>query len=132
MKAPHVQVVDDLGDEVAEVLDELDVRLEVGGDPEPAEHLLAEAVGGGDRRRVEVGERVGEPVAAQLDLVLGALGEQLRRPRIAAGRRAGERPPETALDADQPLADALAQLARRHPRERHQQQRARAACPSAT
>ena len=71
-KAPHVQVVDNVGDEVAQVLHELGVRLEVGGDPEPAEHLLAEAMRGRDRRRVEFGERAAQPPTAERDLVLRA------------------------------------------------------------
>ena len=57
VEAAHVEVVDDLLDQVRDVLEELDVALHVAGDPEAAEHLLAEAVGRGDRRRVEVGER---------------------------------------------------------------------------
>ena len=66
VEAPHVEVVDDVVDQVADVLDEGGVGIDVAGDAEPAEHLLAEAVGGGDRRGVEVGERAGEALAPLL------------------------------------------------------------------
>ena len=69
VEAAQVEVVDDLLDEVADVLDERHARLDVAGHAEPAEHLLAEAVGGGDRGAVEVGQRVREPPPAQLDLL---------------------------------------------------------------
>ena len=58
-----VEVVDDLGDQVVDLLDEPRVGVGVAGDAEAREHLLAELVGGGDRGRVEVGERVGQPRA---------------------------------------------------------------------
>ena len=120
MKPPHVQIVDDLAEQIAEVLDELHVGLEIGGDSEPAEHLLAEPVGRGDRRCVEVGECSGEPVAAAQDELLGAFGEQLNH-LIAYEQHAREHLIESVQDADQPLPDALAQLAGRHARERHEQ-----------
>ena len=62
--------------------------LDVAGDAEPAEHLLAEAVRGGDRRRVEVRERAREAVAAPLDLLARALGEQPHDRSSRVGRRA--------------------------------------------
>ncbi len=59
----HVEVVDHLGDQVVDRLDEHRVAVAVAGHPEPGEHLLAELVGGGDGGRVEVGERAREPGA---------------------------------------------------------------------
>jgi len=55
------QLADDVGDQVGDILDERDVRLQVAGDPQAAEHLLAEAVRGGDRGGVEAGDRPGQP-----------------------------------------------------------------------
>ncbi len=90
----HVEVVDHLVDEVGRVLDEGDVGLDVAGDAEPAEDVLAEAVGGGDRRGVEVGERGGEAAAAHGDLRDGDVGEEDEHvvARPAAGRRRGPAP----------------------------------------
>ena len=68
--AAHVEVVDDVLEQVADVLDEGGVGIDVPGDAQPAEDLLAEAVRGGDRRGVEVGERAGEALAPLLDLVV--------------------------------------------------------------
>src|SRR4051812_4176087 len=53
-------------------------RLAVAEHAEAAEHLRAEPVGGCDRGGVEVGERGGEPLAAEADLVRRAGGEELR------------------------------------------------------
>ena len=66
VEAAHVEVVDDLVEQVADVLDERGVGLDVAGDAEAAEHLLAEPVRRGDRGGVEVGERAAEPLAALL------------------------------------------------------------------
>ena len=76
-EAADVEVVDDLVAQVGDVLHERRVGLDVAEHAEAAEHLLAEAVGGGDRRGVEVGERGGEPLAADADLVRRPGGEQL-------------------------------------------------------
>ena len=76
-EAADVEVVDDLVAQVGDVLHERRVGLDVAEHAEAAEHLLAEAVGGGDRRGVEVGERGGEPLAADADLVRRAGGEEL-------------------------------------------------------
>ena len=91
-----VEVVDHLVAQVGDVVDEGDVGLDVAEHAQAAEHLLAEAVGGGDRRGVEVGERDRQPLAADADLVGRAAGEQLHdlvvlaaaRPRARARARA--------------------------------------------
>ena len=62
------------------------------------------------------------------DLVRRPVGEQ-RHDLVGAGRRAGQRALEPCSADDQPLAHALAQLAGRHARERHEQQLRPAACP---
>ena len=62
--AADVEVVDDVLEQVADVLDEDGVGVDVPRDAQPAEDLLAEAVRGGDRRGVEVGERAGEALGA--------------------------------------------------------------------
>ena len=62
-EAAEVEVVDHLDHEVVEVLDEPGTGLGVAGDTERAQHQLAELMGGGDGRAVEVGERVAQPLA---------------------------------------------------------------------
>ena len=122
VEAPHVEVVDDLREQVADVLDEGGVGLDVAGDAEAAEHLLAEPVRRGDRRRVEVGERARQALAALLDLVARA-GREQRDDLVALGgaapASARARPCSARHEA---LAHALAQLAGRHPREGHEQE----------
>ena len=54
----------DLVEQLADVLHELDVELEVADRAELGEHLLAEPVRGRDRRRVELRDRSREPRAA--------------------------------------------------------------------
>ena len=93
VEAAHVEVVDDLVDEVVDVLDERARRGSTSpAIAEPAEHLLAEAVRRGDRRRVEVGERAREPRRAALDLVGRAVGEQADD-LVASAPGAGQRAP---------------------------------------
>ena len=52
-----VEVVDDVLEQVERVLRDVAAVLHVADDPQAAERLEAEAVGGGDGGRVEVGER---------------------------------------------------------------------------
>ena len=116
---PGVTFVEDPGDlveQIADILDDLGLRLHVTRHADATQHLLAEPVGGGDRRRVEVRQRPGEPGAPERDLLPGRIRQQ---PHDIVGGRAQ---PQLALGADQPLAHAVAQLARGHPRERDQQQ----------
>ena len=121
VEAAHVEVVDDLLDEVARVFDERRVGVDVAGDPEAREDLLAEAVRRSDRRGVEVGERLGEVVSPCSYVFCCARGEQ-RHDLVGAGGDAGEHPTELVLDAHEPLAHTLTQLAGRHAGERDEQQ----------
>ena len=89
-EAAHVEVVDDLVDQVAHVLDELGVALHVAGDAEAAEHLLAEAVRRGDRGGVEVGERARRAAARRRSTSSG--GPSASRRTTASSLAAGARP----------------------------------------
>ena len=117
----HVEVVDDLVDEVGRVLDERDVGLDVAGDAEPAQHVLAEAVGGGDRRGVEVGERGGEAAPADARPRRRDVGEEAQHVVVRRRRHAGQDAGQPVLGADEPLAHPRPQLAGGHPAERHEQ-----------
>jgi hypothetical protein len=64
-----VEVVDDVLEQVERVLHDVATVLHVADDPQTAERLEAEAVGGRDGGGVEVGERMGEPFAADAYLV---------------------------------------------------------------
>lgn len=133
VEAVDVQVVDDVGDEVARVLGEVVAAVDVARDAEAEEHLLAEAVRRGDRRGVEVRDGDREPVAALLDGRARPGGQQ-RQQRVArAGRRrqrarrrervdGGQRRVQRGARAREPLAHAVAQLARGEAGERDEQQ----------
>ena len=56
-EGPDVQVVDHLDDQVVEAFHQFDVGVTVSGDTQPGQHVLAELMGGDDRRRVETGQR---------------------------------------------------------------------------
>ena len=87
---PDVEVVDDLVEQVADVLDEGDVTLDVPGDAEPDEHVEAEAVRRLDRGGIEVGDRLGQSVAAALDLVPGSVGQRTQDVVARVDGHAGE------------------------------------------
>ena len=89
--------------------------------PRLAERLLAEGVDGGDRGRVEVGQRAGEVGAALLDLLARPLREQLHD-LVAAGIGAGQERLQPGFHRDQALAHAVAELAGGDPREGDEQQ----------
>ena len=80
-----VEVVGDLDHQVVHGLDE-DRVVGISGDPERGQHLAAELVRGRDRRRVELGERSGQPPAANGDLGVRDPGEQ-RQYRVGARPR---------------------------------------------
>jgi hypothetical protein len=69
----NVEVGGDVGDQVAGGLGERDVVVDVGGDPHAGEHLVAEAVGGGDRRGVEVGRGGSQASVTGVDIRTTAL-----------------------------------------------------------
>ncbi len=116
----QVEVGDHLGGHVGGVLGEGQVGVDVGGDAEPGEHLQAEPVGRGDGGGVEVGDRVREPVASRRDLGVAA-GREVHQHGVV-GRPRRRRIRERRGRGDEPLADALTQLDRRGPAERHQHQ----------
>jgi hypothetical protein len=118
--APDVEVVDDVLEQVADVLDEGGVGVDVARDAQAAQHLLAEAVRGGDGGGVEVGQGSGEALAPLGDLLRRALRQQ-RHDFVLRGRTR-QRAVEPLLGADQPLAHALAELAGGHAREGHEQE----------
>ncbi len=60
----QIQVVDDLGDQVVEAFQQRDIGGGVAGHAERLQHQLAELVRGGDRRRVETGQRIAQPPLA--------------------------------------------------------------------
>ena len=91
--------------------------------PSSASTSWQNAVRSGDRRRVEVGDRGREPVAPALDQPVGLTLRQQRDHLVGRpARRPASDARELLLGRDQPLANALTQLARRHPCEGHQQQ----------
>ena len=61
-EAAEVQVVDDLGHQLVEALDERHPGVGVAGHAEGAQHQLAELVRGRDRGGVEAGQRVAQAV----------------------------------------------------------------------
>ena len=117
VEAAQVEVVDDLVAEVADVLHERGVGLDVAEHAEAAEHLLAEAVRGRDGRGVEVGEGARRAARAGPRRLDGApVASSATTASSSGGAPASARSsPCSALD--QPLADALAQLAGGHARE---------------
>ena len=122
MEPPDIQIVERLVDQLGHVLDERGLAVEIADRPELGQHLLAEPVGGRDRGGVEVGDGVREAVAAQLDMRHVPRGQQGHdRVAVRVGR-ASEDCRQRLLASDEPLADAVAELAGRHPRERDQQQ----------
>src|ERR1019366_2435442 len=62
-----VEVVDDLDHQFTQILDERHVPLDVARHAQSTQHVLAEAVRRGDRRRVEIGEGFGQEPALLLD-----------------------------------------------------------------
>ncbi len=121
LKAANVEVVEHLFEQVADVLDELGVGLEVAERSQLREHLLAEPVGRRDRGGVEVGDRADQPVAAPLDLLLRPGREELDNLVGARIQHTVEDAGELLLADDEALAHAVAELASGDPRECDQQ-----------
>ncbi len=122
VEAAHVEVVDHLLHQVADVLDDDRIARDVAAHAEAPEHPLAEAVGGGDGGGVEVGERLGQARPPPQDRFAAALAQQAQHRVLGRRRDAGQRPAEPLLGAHQPLAHAVAQLARGHAGEGDHQQ----------
>jgi hypothetical protein len=59
----QVEIVDDLGHQVGEALHQGDAGVGVTGHAERFQHQLAELVRGGDRRGVEPGQGVAQPLS---------------------------------------------------------------------
>ncbi len=115
---PQVEVVDGLLDEVVEVLDQPCSRVAVAGDAQRVEHHRAELVGGRDRRRVEAGERLGDP-AVPAPPIVGAPGAQ-QRDQVGVAHPAGRRVlRQHALGLHELGAHPLAQLLAGRAAERH-------------
>ena len=85
-EAPQVQVIGDFGDQIAYVLHQSDVVLEVAGKPEPVQHAAAECVRGRDGRRIEVRQRSSQPFATNTHLLAAAAGEHCHE-RVIGLRR---------------------------------------------
>ena len=92
----HVHVVDHLGDELVEVLDEPRAGVGVAGDPQPGQHHLAELVGRRDGGAVERGEGLAHPRVTGGDLVRAAGEEQPSSGSIRGSGVAGGRAGSTA------------------------------------
>ncbi len=122
VEAADVEVVDHLGHQVAQVVGEGDVELDVAGHAQAAEHVLAEPVGGGDGGGVEVGQGHGQVAPAGLDL-FGRAGGQQGQDAVVGGRgHAGQGPGQPVLGGDQAPADAVTQLAGGHAGEGDEQE----------
>ena len=114
----EVEIVDDLARHLLEVLDQGRRRVGVAGDPQAAQHQLAELVDGRDRGRVERRERGREPLV--LRGPLGGVGQQVVEQVALGAWRVGVG--EGLLGLDELLAHPLAQLLAGGPGERHDQQ----------
>jgi hypothetical protein len=73
--SPATLVGGDVGDEVTRPLRERHVVVHIGGDAHAGEHLVAEAVRGGDGGGVEVRRCGGQASSAQLRLAIVALSQ---------------------------------------------------------
>ena len=113
----QVQIVDDLGRQVVEAFQQGDIGGGVAGHAERLQHQLAELVGGGDRRRVETGQRIAQPPLALQTLILGSR-EQVLDQLVVADRR---RIVESDDSIDDLAAHPLAQLLAGRPTERDEQ-----------
>ena len=113
----EVEVVDDLGDQLVEALDQRHTGVAVACHAERLEHHLAELVRGGDGRGVERRQRVAQPLTTVATFVVTAV-EQMRDHLVVAD---GRRIVESHDSVDDLAPHAVAQLLRRGPAERDQQ-----------
>ena len=98
---PDEQIVHHLDDQIVEVLDQRRAGFAVPRHTQSGQHLLAELVRGGDGRRVEIGERPGEPAAPD---------RHLARRRPSASRTISSLPCRRALAGSANARSALHQL----------------------
>ena len=117
-EAGEVEVVDDLGHQVVEALDQRQPRLGVTGDPQGAQHQLAELVGGGDGRGVEGRERLTQPSAAEGELRRRRRG-QVAEQRVVVGDQGGV--VERVRGRDERAPHPFPQLLAGRPTERDEQ-----------
>jgi hypothetical protein len=121
-EAPDIEVVDNLLEQIAGILDQGDVLLDVAGGAEPGEDLHAEAVGGLYRGGVEIGDRLGEAILALLHLGVRSGGQQAEEVVVGIRLFAGEDDGQPLGGADEALPHPFAKLPRRHAGERHDQE----------
>ena len=123
MEAAHVEVVDDLLDEVADVLDERRVGLDVArrsrGRRAPPGRSRASWRSSPRRSRRARGR--GGRAAARPRRAAPSASSRTTSSRASGGAPASARSSPCSAD-DEPLAHALAQLARGHPGEGHEQE----------
>ena len=118
----QVEVVDDLVDQVAHVLDQRHVAVDVARGAEPVEDLQAEPVRRLDRGGVEVGDRLAQPAAPQLLLGPRHVRQELHDVVTLGGLPPGQDIGQAVEGAHQPVPHPLAQLSRGHARERHDEE----------
>ena len=113
----QVQIVDDLGGEIVKAFQQGDVGGGVARHAERFQHQLAELVRGGDRRRVETGQRIAQPLLAECALVVAAL-QQVGHQLVVTDRR---RIVESDYSVGDLAAHPLAELLAGRPTERDEQ-----------
>ena len=104
----QVQVVDDLGDDIVEALDQLHTGIGIAGHTKRFQHQLAELVCGGDGRRVEARQRVTQPQLALGQLVGLAVEQMLDHLVVPDERGVVERQQRLEDLAAHPLPQFLA------------------------
>jgi hypothetical protein len=114
----QVEVVDHLLHEVAHVLDQRDVTVDVAGRAQPVEDLEAEAMGGLDRGSVEVRDGLGQAVAPSALLVVIHFRQQSDDLVVLGWFLMVQNRVQPVVRAHQPLTYPLPELAGGHARER--------------
>ena len=115
---PEVEVVNDLVHQVTHVLHERHVAVDVARGAEPVENLQAEPMRRLDRGGVEVGDRLGQPVAPLLLLGAWHSGEDLQDLVVVGGLPSSQDVDQAVKGAHQPVSHSLAELACGHAGER--------------
>ena len=76
----QIEIIDDLGDQIVETLDEFHPGIGIAGHSQRGQHDVAELVDGGDGGGVEIGQRIGEvgpPSLVFLGIALQQPGDHL-------------------------------------------------------